>query len=164
MTVPAGTRIGSYEIIGRWIAYQSDESGAFEIYVRPFPKVDDGRWQISTGGGTQPVWTRNGRELLYVASDGNLMSVPLQPGTSFDFGNATRVMDLSEYNLAAPRRNYEVSPDGQRFVLAKDDQQQGAARINVVLNWVEDLKKKIPLNQPRTSRTWYCGMVVLLYG
>ena len=60
---------------GRWVAYQSNESGRFEIYVRPFPNVDAGRWLVSTDGGIQPLWSKNGQELFYVGSNGALMSV-----------------------------------------------------------------------------------------
>ena len=66
-------RNGEISPDGRWLAYQSDESGQFEIYVRPFPDVNSGRWQISTGGGTRPLWARRGRELFYVAPDGAVM-------------------------------------------------------------------------------------------
>ena len=71
---------------GRWLAYQSNESGQFEIYVRPFPGVDEGRFVVSTGGGRQPSWAQSGRELFYVAPDGSLMGVPVdlgQAGASF---------------------------------------------------------------------------------
>jgi serine/threonine-protein kinase len=133
---------------GRWMAYQSNESGAFEVYVRPFPRVEGGRWQISTGSGRQPVWSRNGRELFYLAADGALMSVPVQPGPGFTVGNATRVLDVASYNISlAAGRSYDVSPDGQRFLVLKDAQQQGAAQINVVLNWTEELKRLVPITR-----------------
>ena len=68
---------------GRWIAYESDESGRFDIYVRPFPAVDTGRWQISSSGGTHPLWSRSGRELFFIAGDGMMTSVPIRPGSAF---------------------------------------------------------------------------------
>ena len=71
---PSTERNGEISPDGRWIAYESDESGQFEIYVRPFPKIDTGRWQISTAGGTRPVWAKNGQELFYMAPLGALMS------------------------------------------------------------------------------------------
>ncbi len=64
---------------GRWLAYQSDESGSAEIYVRPFPNVGDNRTKISTGGGTRPAWARNGRELFYLKVDGTMVAVPIHP-------------------------------------------------------------------------------------
>ena len=60
---------------GRWVAYESDSSGEFEIYVKPFPTVSGGQWQVSTAGGTRPLWAPNGQELFFVAPDGSLMAV-----------------------------------------------------------------------------------------
>ena len=65
---------------GRWLAYESNSSGRNEVYVRPFPNVGDGQWQISTGGGVQALWARSGRELFYVANDEALMAVPVMTG------------------------------------------------------------------------------------
>jgi serine/threonine-protein kinase len=130
---------------GAWIAYQSNESGIPEVYVRPFPNVNAGRWQVSTGGGTRPVWSRNGRELLYLAENGTLMGVPVDAGAAFTFGAAAAVANLSE----APSdlyRYYDVSPDGHRFLIAKDDSQEGTAQIDVILNWLEELKRLVPTN------------------
>ena len=84
------------------MAYQSDESGAFEVYVRPFPEVETReRLQISAGGGIQPLWSRNGRELFYVTADGALMSVPVLQGPGFNVGDANRVLDVSSYTVGA---------------------------------------------------------------
>jgi serine/threonine-protein kinase len=133
---------------GRWIAYQSDESGGFQVYVRPFPAVDNGRWQVSTTGGGKPFWNRNGRELFYTSNDGSLMSVPLQPGATFNFGNAARLFDTSPYTgVGIAGRSVDVSPDGKRFLMVKSvKQEETIAQINVVLNWFEELKQKVPLN------------------
>ena len=79
-------RNGEISPDGRWLSYESNESGQFQIYVRPFPAVDQGRWQVSTDGGRQPLWARDGRELIYVTSDGTLMGVPVDVGqTSASF-------------------------------------------------------------------------------
>jgi serine/threonine-protein kinase len=67
---------------GRWLAYESNSSGRFEIYVRPFPQVGDGQWQVSSAGGVQPLWARSGRELFYLAPEGALMLVPADPRAS----------------------------------------------------------------------------------
>ena len=64
---PFFERNGEVSPDGRWLAYESNESGQFEVFVRPFPDVNKGRWQVSTGGGTQPLWARNGQELFYLA-------------------------------------------------------------------------------------------------
>ncbi|HEY5617539.1 MAG TPA: protein kinase [Vicinamibacterales bacterium] len=128
----------------RWIAYQSNESGSYEIYVRPFPGVSDGRWQVSTDGGTRPAWNRNGRELLYVTLTGTLMSVPVETGNAFSSGSAARVVDLS----AAAQdlgRFYDVSPDGRRFLIAREDAQPADAQIHIVRNWLEELRRLVPV-------------------
>jgi serine/threonine-protein kinase len=67
---------------GRWLAYQSDDSGSPEVYVRPFPNVNDGGWQVSTGRGRVPTWSGNGRQLFYLAGDGAMVSAPIESGTS----------------------------------------------------------------------------------
>ena len=71
---------------GRWMAYQSNESGQDEIYVRPFPDADSGRWQVSTGGGTRPLWARSGKELFYVGPSGAVMSASVEGGSTFRAG------------------------------------------------------------------------------
>jgi serine/threonine-protein kinase len=126
---------------GRWIAYQSNESGRHEIYVRPFPRVSDGRWQISSGGGSHPVWARSGRELFYISGAG-LVSVPVQIGRPFEFGNASVVLKGApeRYWVATVGRAYDVASDGQRFLMLKEEQ-QAAARIHVVQNWFEELTR-----------------------
>jgi Tol biopolymer transport system component len=135
---------------GRWLAYATNESGPFEIHVRPFPNVNDGRWPISTGGGSKPVWARNGRELFYLDGTNNLMSVPVQTtGLAFSAGNPVKLLEGRYYVGAPPNRAYDVSPDGQRFLMIKDsatsDQTQNAAppSLVVVLNWFEELKTRV---------------------
>jgi Tol biopolymer transport system component len=128
---------------GRWIAYQSNESGRDEIYVRPFPEINNGRWQVSVGGGTRPAWSRNGRELFYYIDPGKLMAVSIQPGTGFTAGTPQVIVDG---NYLAPQsgRNYDVSPDGKRFLMIKTAQTAQAAapsELVVVLNWLEELKR-----------------------
>jgi eukaryotic-like serine/threonine-protein kinase len=129
---------------GRFLAYESNESGRNEIYVRPFPEVERGRWQVSTGGGTQAAWARNGRELFYLDGSSRLTTVPVQTtGATFSAGNPARVFDRA-YAMPVGFRTYDVSPDGQRFLMIKDDQNATAAAIVVVLNWQEGLKRLVP--------------------
>ena len=127
---------------GRFLAYQSDASGRNEIYVRPYPNVEEGRWQFSRGGGTQPLWARNGRELFYVASGGQLMAVPVQTESALEYGNAEIVLDRP--TLGGPLgRNYDVSPDGERFLMIKEGD---ASDVELILaqNWGEELKRLVP--------------------
>ena len=129
---------------GRWLAYISDESGRYEIYVQPYPGPG-GKWQISTEGGTEPVWNPNGRELFY--RSGNKMmaaEITMQPGFSAD---KPRVLFEGPY-VPTPFSfpNYDVSRDGQRFLMLKSSEAGEAAptQINVVLNWFEELKRRVP--------------------
>ena len=102
-----------------------------------------GRWQVSQLGGTRPLWLRNGRELFYLTRDQHLMSVPFTGSPSFEFGNPTLIADLSGYAVATGR-NYDVSPDGRRILVVATADRSARPDINVVLNWAEELKKKIP--------------------
>jgi eukaryotic-like serine/threonine-protein kinase len=130
---------------GRWFAYESNESGQYEIYVRPFPDAAAGRWQISTGGGTKPLWARNGQELFYVAPTGTLMAVRIAPGATFTAGTPTRLFDGRYYvgDAANVGRTYDVSPDGRRFLMMKADTTT-PANIIVVQNWDQELKRLAP--------------------
>ena len=135
---------------GRWLAYESNESGRNEIYVRPFPNVDGGKWQVSTNGGTQPLWARNGQELFY-ESMGALMRVPLTTGSRFEAGAPRKVID-GPYLFRSPGlglgRMYDVSADGQRFLLIKASgetaERPPSPRIILVQNWFEELKRVVP--------------------
>ncbi|HSG07681.1 MAG TPA: hypothetical protein VLA36_04975, partial [Longimicrobiales bacterium] len=102
---------------GRWMAYISSESGEQEVYVRPFPETDTGKWLISNGGGIDPLWSPDGSELFYRAADGNLMAVEVIPGPTFIAGPQQVLFDASGYLATAGERNYDISPDGQRFVM-----------------------------------------------
>ncbi len=137
---------------GRWLAYQSNESGQFQIYVRPFPNVDSGRSQISTNGGTRPAWARNGRELFYLDGNDLLTSVTVQTTPAFRAGNPSRILDTKYYAGSSTRgidlRSYDVSADGQRFLMVKEAAPAAGAEpppgIVVVLNWFEELKARVP--------------------
>jgi serine/threonine-protein kinase len=132
---------------GNWIAYQSNESGNLQVYVRPFPKTDGGRWQVSTGGGGRPVWARNGRELFYIDTDNRLNVVPVRATPTFSAGSPVRVFDARYFSNIAGR-TYDVSPDGRRFLMIKDNAvADGAsskpANLIVVEHWPEELKARL---------------------
>jgi Tol biopolymer transport system component/predicted Ser/Thr protein kinase len=129
---------------GRWLAYISDESGRFEIYVQPYPGPG-GKWQISTEGGTEPVWNHNGRELFYRSGD-KMMAVDIATQPSFAAGKPRMLFEGQYVPTPATIPNYDVSPDGQRFLMLKPIEQAQAAptQINVVLNWFEELKRRVP--------------------
>jgi hypothetical protein len=133
---------------GRYLAYTLYESGGSEVYVRPFPQVDSGRWQISTAGGTRPAWARNGRELFYLDASNTLTAVPVQTsGSTFSAGKPAKVFD-ARYAQPYPSRSYDVSPDGQRFLMIKDstdgDSNATPASMVIVEHWIEELKQRLP--------------------
>ncbi len=134
---------------GRWLAYRSNESGQNQVYVRPFPDVNSGRWQVSPAGGTHPAWARSGRELFYLDANGALTAVSIQTTPTFGAGNPMKLFD-TRYLSASGARSYDVSPDGQRFLMIKDmpagNQTANAppASMVVVLNWFEELKARVP--------------------
>jgi hypothetical protein len=134
---------------GHWMVYESDESGQNEIYVRPFPDVDAGRWQVSAGGGVQPVWARSGRELFY-RNGPALMAVPIQTAPVFSAGKPTMLFQ-GQYLLGPGGPTYDISPDGRRFLMVKQGSNSpiGAGvpfRFVIVENWIEDLKRLVPTN------------------
>jgi Tol biopolymer transport system component len=126
---------------GHWLAYQSDDSGRFEIYVRPYPDITSGRWQISNGGGTRPLWGRNGRELFYVSGDNRQMMVTaVQTKPAFSWAVPMMLFD-APYLTISPR-SWDVGLDG-RFLAIKPVSGE-TARLNVVENWFEELKARVP--------------------
>jgi len=135
---------------GRWLAYQSNESGQDEIYVRPFPNVTGGRWQVSSGGG-QPAWARSGRELFYIDSTTQaLMSVAVQTSPAFSSGTPVRLFDTRPYYSLGVSRAYDVSADGEKFLMIKSVAATGdrgstptSMAMTVVLNWFEELRARV---------------------
>jgi len=126
---------------GRWIAYGSDESGRNEVYVAPFPQPA-GKWQISTAGGNWPRWRHDGKELFYLAPDGKLMAATVNGEASAFAVDAVR--PLFDTRLGGLRYAYDVSPDGQRFLVNTVVEEAAASPITLVVNWPAALKKSIP--------------------
>jgi serine/threonine-protein kinase len=126
---------------GKWIAYQTNDSGINEIYVRPYPSVDEGRWQISSGGGSKPVWSRTGKELFFLDAENCVTSVAVTNEPTFSHGIPTRVLEVS-YFSNLPGRSYDVSADCDRFLMVKAPFEKGSDSIVVVLNWLEEVKAK----------------------
>jgi len=127
---------------GRWLAFESNESGREEIYVRPFPNVASGQWQVSTGGGTVPLWSRTGRELFFRAGS-SLMAASVGTDQTFSAGAPAKLFDGYMTGLG---RSYDASPDGQRFLMIKEgktDRTQPASVV-VVEQWFEELKRLVP--------------------
>jgi eukaryotic-like serine/threonine-protein kinase len=130
---------------GRWLAYVSDESGRWEVYVQPYPGPG-GKYQISTKGGTEPVWNPNARELFYRSGD-NMMAAEIATQPHFSAGKP-KVLFAGQFQASpspVPNANYDVSPDGRRFLMVKPGgRDQAPTQINVVVNWFEELKRRVP--------------------
>ena len=133
---------------GRWLAYESNNSGTFEIYVRPFPNVGGGQWLVSTAGGRQPLWARSGKELFYVGSDGALLRVSVEgSGATWNAGTPMKLLEGRYYAGTGSGRAYDVSPDGQRFLMIKAPRTDAGAAppaLIVVQHWDEELKRLVP--------------------
>jgi len=130
---------------GRYMAYVSNESGQSEVWVRPFPEVNEGRWQISTGNGTEPAWAPDGRELFYRESTGdqNLVAVAVQTDPTFSRGEATPLFSTSRYFMQDVYPAYDVAPDGQSFVMIELGDQDAGIEIVVEENFFQELKEKM---------------------
>jgi len=140
---------GQFSPDGRWLAYAFNESGSYEIYIRTFPEAG-GKWQVSTAGGRQPRWRRDGQELFYVAADARLMAVPIRVGPDTHAPQAGLPVPLFQTRLAtgqniAPagfmaRAQYSVARDG-RFLMNVTAEDTTLSPITLVLNWVTVLQK-----------------------
>ena len=134
---------------GKSLAYQSNESGQDEVYVQPFPDLTGKRWKVSSGGGTRPQWARNGHELFYLSPTGQLMSLSIQrQGSTFSLGTASMLFNGPFYLVSGiGGRPYDVSPDGERFLMMKLVGTPGPTasgrNIEVVLNWYEELRRTV---------------------
>jgi serine/threonine-protein kinase len=128
---------------GRWVAYVSNESGRPQVYVRPFPDVNSGKWQVSTRGGTSPKWSADGRALYFLSDDG-LMAAKVETGSTFSVSQPEPILKAPPRARLATRNlggSFEVSPDGQRFLFLKGSDSVAPPNLNVVLNWATDLAR-----------------------
>ena len=123
-----------------------------EIYVRPFPDVDKGKWQVSTNGGSCPRWSPDGKELFYLGNDNAVMAVAVQKSPTFSLGTPKKLFQ-STYVGLGPSSGipWDIAPDG-RFLMMRNPgtggQSDAAAalrKINIVLNWTEELKQRVPV-------------------
>ena len=135
-------RNGQFSPDGKWVAYASNETGKWEVYVTSFPEPR-GKWQVSTGGGEQPRWRGDGKELFYLSADSRIMAAPTTAGANFDAGTpvalfqAAAQQQVSSNDTAA----YDVSRDGQRFLINTPVKQAETLPMSVVLNWPAKLNK-----------------------
>jgi eukaryotic-like serine/threonine-protein kinase len=136
-----GVSNGQFSPDGRWVAYATNESGRWEIAVSPFPGPG-GSWKISSAGGTEPRWRRDGKELYYIAPDGKLMAVEVKAGTSFEAGEARPLFATRrrEPIWSADLFSYDVAADGQRFLVNTETTEAAAAPLTAVVNWAPGVK------------------------
>jgi serine/threonine-protein kinase len=147
LRTPAWEGVPRFSPDGRFLAYMSNESGRPEVYVRPFPNKEDGKWPISTAGGNEPVWSRDGRTLFYLQGQ-RMMSVEITTQPLFKAG-LPRFLYEGRFELGFPRgaiSGYDISLDGQRFLRLQPPPEEPAT-IAVVINWFEELKKLVPVPQ-----------------
>jgi hypothetical protein len=135
-------RNGQFSPDGQWVAYDSDESGRYEVYVRPFSQeaaLGRGRWSVSTGGGERPRWRGDGRELFYLAPDRKLMAVDMRMTAGHVEAGIPK--PLFPTAVASEFTAYAVTPDGQRFLIITEGQEAVSQPATVVINWTAGLKK-----------------------
>jgi hypothetical protein len=127
----------------RWIAYDSDESGRGEVYVRAFAEGGAGvkvfKRQVSTAGGSWARWRRDGKELFFRALDGKLMAVPVKAGSTFEPGIPVALFNAREYDGTV--MGFDASPDGQRFLVSPVIEGNSTRPVNICLNWLAGVKK-----------------------
>jgi Tol biopolymer transport system component len=126
---------------GQFLAYTSNESDRFEIYVTSFP-AGRGKWQVSTNGGTEPMWRGDGRELFYLATDRSLMSVSVAPAAPIEFGVPKKLFDAPVMRSANTRNRYVVTPDGERFLIVALTDRGRIPPVTVILDWTAELKER----------------------
>ena len=132
---------GRFSPDGRWVAYASDDSGKMEVYVQAFPQAGNRR-RVSSGGGSEPRWRRDGGELFYLAADGKLMAVPVRLTPSFEPGTPRPLFQTQTAFVGSPyRMNYDVGGDPPRFLVNLVTDAAASSTITIVLNWPATLRK-----------------------
>jgi hypothetical protein len=142
LKTPSVLRNAQFSPDGKWVAYASNETGEREIYVTSFPEAR-GRWQVSSGGGEEPRWRGDGKELFYLSLDGKIVSAPVTTGAHFDAGTPAVLFQSTPRQpvLVFDHFVYDVSRDGQRFLINTQVKQAESAPMSVVLNWPAMLGK-----------------------
>ena len=128
---------------GRYIVFESDLSGRFEVYVRPYPNVNDGQWPVSTAGGQEPRWSPTGGEIFYLAGS-QMMAVEVDTSRDIVLKKPVPLFDVSAYYFGGLGRNYDVTRDGKRFVMVTNpvNAETRTIPIEIVLNWIEELRSR----------------------
>ena len=137
---------------GKWMAYVSSESGNREIYVRPFPDVDKGRWQVSKDGGDSPLWSPDGKELFYRKND-EVIAVSVETEPIFKTVKSETLFQKNYVSRTGQHFTpWDIHPDGKRFLMMKESTGDETTKetlrptINIVANWFEELKQRVPMD------------------
>jgi serine/threonine-protein kinase len=144
LTAPYDEAVPALSPDDRWLAYESGETGRREIFVRPFPDVESGKWQVSTAGGTSPVWAHSGRELFFINGSRELVSQAVRPGPAFQLGEQRVLFSIdASYELAADYTSFDVGPDDRRFLMVRQTAEAAAEapQLVVVENWLEEVDR-----------------------
>jgi serine/threonine-protein kinase len=142
VATPAAELFPALSPDGRFLAYASDESGSFEIYVRPFPETATAKWQVSTAGGGEPTWSRTGRELFYINGKSEMVAAEIQPGARFSVGKQRVLFSITQFSRPGPIPSYSVSSDDKRFLFVREGESTQQSELIVAENWLEGLKGK----------------------
>ena len=136
LKAPGTIRNGEFSPDGKWVAYASNETGKWEVYVTSFPDAN-AKWQVSSAGGDEPRWRGDGKELFYLSSEAKVMAVPVKGGASFDAGTAEELFQANprERVATSEQMTYDVSADGQKFLINTRMKNEEARPMTVVLNW-----------------------------
>jgi Tol biopolymer transport system component/tRNA A-37 threonylcarbamoyl transferase component Bud32 len=127
---------------GRWLAYQSNESGTFEVYVRPFPETGSAKWQVSTAGGSEPKWSTTGRELFYINGKGDMVSAQVRPGATFFVSEQHNLFSTGAFAAGGGIHSYSLSPDGRRFVFVREGEAAQQSEMVVAQHWLQAVVAK----------------------
>jgi Tol biopolymer transport system component len=127
---------------GKYLAYVSDESGTLEVYVRPFPNTSSARWQVSTAGGTVPLWSHSGKELFFRTKQGDIASVPVSTASGFTAGAPRVLFSAKPFRFNTQISTYDISPDDKRFLMLRETATAEAGQLVVSEHWLDDLKSR----------------------
>ena len=131
---------------GRWLAYISDETGANEVYVRPFPSPTGGRWQVSNGGGTSPAWSPDGRELFFIDNANRMVAAELRTATGLEVVGLRPLFEVRGFALDVFHQSFAVTADGKGFVMLRQvstGAQATKPTIVLVRNWIAELEGRL---------------------
>jgi Tol biopolymer transport system component len=127
---------------GKWLAYSSDESGTFEVYVRPFPDVGTARWQVSTAGGSAPLWAHSGKEIFFRNNHGELVAAQVRMTPAFIVDAQKTLFSLGQFSFGGPVQPYAVAPDDKHFLMLRETVAGESGLLVVNEHWFEELKAR----------------------